>query len=203
MSTTVLAYVILLMGFITFLGGLFGALTLIFEEVAKTGHVPFRYYAMMVGLISGGLAMIGIGQGLRLLLLILGKGSQPGPTSACCSPVSQSGRHSKLGAFGLRSEAGCAQPRLPWLESLLSFCTGCGSKVPTSSGHQRRPLINLHSRTTEFPLTNESQKLASNCASWASPLARPGRSGGSSGRTGPVRHRRSPRARRPGPPRGP
>jgi hypothetical protein len=59
---------------ITLLGGLFGALTLIFEEVAKTGHVPFRYYAMMVGLISGGLGMIGIGQGLRLLLLILGKG---------------------------------------------------------------------------------------------------------------------------------
>jgi len=27
----------------------------------------------MVGLISGGLAMIGIGQGLRLLLLIVGK----------------------------------------------------------------------------------------------------------------------------------
>jgi hypothetical protein len=47
MSTTVLAYVILLMGFITLLGGLFGALILIFEEVIKTGHVPFRYYAMM------------------------------------------------------------------------------------------------------------------------------------------------------------
>jgi hypothetical protein len=29
---------------------------------------------MMVGLISGGLGMIGIGRGLRLLLLILGKG---------------------------------------------------------------------------------------------------------------------------------
>jgi hypothetical protein len=28
---------------------------------------------MVVGLISGGLGMIGIGQGLRLLLLILGK----------------------------------------------------------------------------------------------------------------------------------
>jgi hypothetical protein len=28
---------------------------------------------MMVGLISGGLGMIGIGQGLRLLLLIVGK----------------------------------------------------------------------------------------------------------------------------------
>jgi hypothetical protein len=33
----------------------------------------FRYYAMMVGLLSGGLGMIGIGQGLRLLLLLVGK----------------------------------------------------------------------------------------------------------------------------------
>jgi isoprenylcysteine carboxyl methyltransferase (ICMT) family protein YpbQ len=73
MSTTVLAYVILFMGFITFLGGLWGVMILIFEEVAKTGRVPFRYYAMMVGLISGGLAMIGVGQALRLLLLIIGK----------------------------------------------------------------------------------------------------------------------------------
>jgi hypothetical protein len=73
MSTTVLSYLILFMGFITFLAGAFGALMLLFEEVAKTEHVPFRYYAMMVGLISGGLGLIGIGQGLRLLLLILGK----------------------------------------------------------------------------------------------------------------------------------
>jgi hypothetical protein len=74
MSTTVLAYLILMMGFLTFLAGLWGVLILIFEEVGKTERVPFRYYAVMVGLISGGLAMIGIGQGLRLLLLILGKG---------------------------------------------------------------------------------------------------------------------------------
>ena len=74
MSTTVLAYLILMMGFLTFLAGLWGVLILIFEEVGKTERVPFRYYAIMVGLISGGLAMIGIGQGLRLLLLILGKG---------------------------------------------------------------------------------------------------------------------------------
>ena len=73
MSTIVLAYVILFMGFVTFLAGAFGALMLLFEEFAKTGRVPFRYYAMMVGLISGGLGLIGIGQGLRLLLLILGK----------------------------------------------------------------------------------------------------------------------------------
>src|SRR5262249_20407144 len=75
----------------------------------------------------------------------------------CCSLVSQSGRHSKLGAFGLRSEAGCAKPRLPSPESLLSFCTGCGSKAANSSGHQRRLLANLHSRTTEFPLTSGNQ----------------------------------------------
>jgi len=73
MSTAVLAYLILFVGFITFLCGAFGALMLLFEEMGKTGRVPFRYYAMMVVLISGGLGLIGIGQGLRLLLLILGK----------------------------------------------------------------------------------------------------------------------------------
>jgi hypothetical protein len=56
-----------------FLCGAFGLLMLLFEEVSKTERVQFRYYAMVVALISGGLAMIGIGQGLRLLLLILGK----------------------------------------------------------------------------------------------------------------------------------
>jgi hypothetical protein len=74
MSTTVFAYVILFVGFMTVLVGLFGVLMLLLEDFAKTGRVPFRYYAIMVGLISGGLGMIGIGQGLRLLLLILGKG---------------------------------------------------------------------------------------------------------------------------------
>jgi hypothetical protein len=73
MTTTVLAYLIEFMGFITILGGLFGVLLLLFEEVTDTGHVPFRYYAMMVGLMSGGLGIIGVGQGLRLLLLIIAK----------------------------------------------------------------------------------------------------------------------------------
>src|SRR5262245_19388735 len=58
----------------------------------------------------------------------------------------------------LRSEAGCAKPRLPSLESLPSFFTGCGSKAPNSSGHQRRLLINLHSRTAEFPPTSGNQR---------------------------------------------
>ena len=43
MSTTVLAYLILMMGFLTFLAGLWGVLILIFEEVGKTERVPFRY----------------------------------------------------------------------------------------------------------------------------------------------------------------
>src|SRR5262249_23980858 len=37
---------------------------------------------------------------------------------------------------------------LPSPESLPSPSTGCGSKVPNSSGHQRRLLADLHSRTT-------------------------------------------------------
>ena len=47
----------------------------------------------------------------------------------------------------LRSEADCAKPRSPWLESLPSFCTGCGSSAPNSNGRQRRLPINPHSRT--------------------------------------------------------
>jgi hypothetical protein len=40
MRTTALAYLIVLMGFITFAGGAFGLLILMFEEVAKTGTGP-------------------------------------------------------------------------------------------------------------------------------------------------------------------
>jgi uncharacterized membrane protein len=74
MWTTVLAFLILFMGFITFAAGAFGALMLLFEEMSRTERVQFRYYAMVLGLISAGLGLIGIGQALRLLLLILGKG---------------------------------------------------------------------------------------------------------------------------------
>jgi hypothetical protein len=73
MWTTVLAYLIVFMGFITFVSGALGVMILLFEEVNKTERVPWRYYAMVVGLISGGLTMMGIGQGLRLLLLLVSK----------------------------------------------------------------------------------------------------------------------------------
>jgi hypothetical protein len=41
---------------------------------------------------------------------------------------------------------------------LPSFSTACGSKAANSSGHQRRLLISLHSRTTEFPPTSGRQR---------------------------------------------
>jgi hypothetical protein len=38
MSTTVLAYVVIFMGFMTFLGGAFGLLMLFFEEMSREFH---------------------------------------------------------------------------------------------------------------------------------------------------------------------
>lgn len=73
MWTTVLAYVLDFIGFITFAAGGLGFMWLMFEEVTGPGHVPLRHYALIATLISGGLSMIGIGQGLRLLLLVLAK----------------------------------------------------------------------------------------------------------------------------------
>ena len=66
MWTTWLAYLIAFMGFMTFAVGASGSALILMHEV-----VPLRYYAMVIALISGGLSMIGIAQGLRLLLVIV------------------------------------------------------------------------------------------------------------------------------------
>ena len=73
MWTTVLAYVLDFMGFITFAAGGLAFMWLIFEEMGRSEGIPLRYYAVVATLISGGLSMIGIAQGLRLLLLVLAK----------------------------------------------------------------------------------------------------------------------------------
>ncbi len=73
MWTTVLAYVLDFIGFITFAAGGLAFMWLIFEEVGGSEGIPLRYYAVVATLISGGLSMIGIAQGLRLLLLVLAK----------------------------------------------------------------------------------------------------------------------------------
>jgi hypothetical protein len=71
MYTTILAYAIALMGLVTVGAGAWALFTLLVE---KTVRVPLRYYAIALGLISGGLGMGGIAQALRLLLVINGKG---------------------------------------------------------------------------------------------------------------------------------
>ena len=75
MWTTVLAYLLDFVGFITFAAGGLAFMWLIFEEVAaaESERGPLRHYAAAAAMISGGLSMIGIAQGLRLLLLILAK----------------------------------------------------------------------------------------------------------------------------------
>src|SRR5262249_50773383 len=62
---------------------------------------------------------------------------------------------SALKAWGVRlaKRNGCAKLRLPSLESLPSYCIGCGSKAANSGGHQRRLQVNLHSKGTKFPPT--------------------------------------------------
>ena len=73
MWTTVLAYVLDLIGFITFAAGGMAFMWLLLQEVGRSGDVPLRSYAVAATLISSGLSMIGLGQGLRLLLLVLAK----------------------------------------------------------------------------------------------------------------------------------
>lgn len=68
--------------------------------------------------------------------------------------VSQSGRCSKPGAFGWRSEAACAKPRLLLPENLPSSCIVCGSMALISTGQPRRSPLNAHNRVIEVPLTS-------------------------------------------------
>jgi hypothetical protein len=70
MRTIILAFAIAFMGLVMIGGGLWGLLLL----VGATFRPPLRYYAMTIGMISGGLAMVGLAQALRLLLVIIGHG---------------------------------------------------------------------------------------------------------------------------------
>src|SRR5262245_18561888 len=71
MLTTILVYVIALAGLVTIAAGIWGFLILLTE---KTVRVPLRYYATVLGLISGGLGLEGLAQALRLLLALIGRG---------------------------------------------------------------------------------------------------------------------------------
>jgi hypothetical protein len=67
MRTTVLAYVIAAIGLIMVLFGVWGFIVL---NNAET-DVALTDEAIVFGLIGGGFAMIGVAQGLRLLLVIM------------------------------------------------------------------------------------------------------------------------------------
>ena len=67
MRTTILAYVLAFMGLVTIAVGVWDLF------VKETARARLRYYAMAIGMISGGLAMGGLAQALRLLLVINGR----------------------------------------------------------------------------------------------------------------------------------
>src|SRR5262249_47767590 len=68
MRTSILADVIALIGLIAMVVGAWSVFALIAEQ---TVEVPLTDYIIAFGMISGGLAMGGLAQGLRLLLVIL------------------------------------------------------------------------------------------------------------------------------------
>jgi hypothetical protein len=71
MLTSILAVVIAVVGVAVIIAGAWGGVVLMVER-AET-PVPLRYYAIVIGTIGTGVGLLGIAQGLRILLLILGK----------------------------------------------------------------------------------------------------------------------------------
>jgi hypothetical protein len=67
MRTTVLAYVIAVVGLVMLLFGVWGFIVLNNAEI----DVALTDEAIVVGLTGGGLAMIGVAQALRLLLVVV------------------------------------------------------------------------------------------------------------------------------------
>ena len=71
MLTSILAIVIAVVGIAVIIAGAWGAVVLIVQKADTP--VPLRYYAIVIGTIGTGFGLLGIAQGLRILLLILAK----------------------------------------------------------------------------------------------------------------------------------
>jgi hypothetical protein len=67
MRTIILAYVIAIVGLVIILAGAWGLFILLTADIPR---VPLRYYAIVIGMISGGLLMLGVAQVLHLLITI-------------------------------------------------------------------------------------------------------------------------------------
>jgi hypothetical protein len=71
MFTSVLAIVTAMVGVAVIIAGVWGGVILVVNR-AET-PIPLRYYAIVIGTIGTGVGLLGIAQGLRILLLILDK----------------------------------------------------------------------------------------------------------------------------------
>jgi hypothetical protein len=67
MLTTILAYVIAFLGLIMIAAGIWG----LFYLLGQTRPVPLRHYAMAIGMTCGGVAMEGVAQTLRILVVLV------------------------------------------------------------------------------------------------------------------------------------
>jgi hypothetical protein len=73
MYTTILAWVIIALGIASIATGAWGSWTLVGHRRSTATPIPVRYWGFAVAMVAGGVGLIGIGQGLRLLLLIVGR----------------------------------------------------------------------------------------------------------------------------------
>jgi hypothetical protein len=71
MYTTILAWVIIILGIVSIVTGAWGGWILV--RHSRFGAPPMRYWGFSVAMVAGGVGLVGVGQGLRLLLLIFGR----------------------------------------------------------------------------------------------------------------------------------
>ena len=71
MVTGILAIVTAFVGLAVIVAGVWGAVVLMAQKADTP--VPFRYYAIVIGMIGIGVSLLGIAQALRILLLVLAK----------------------------------------------------------------------------------------------------------------------------------
>ena len=73
MGTTILAWVIAILGLVMIAGGIWG-LVFLWNQTTQAYSPPLRYYGMAIGMICGGFGMLGIAQALRLLRVLIAVG---------------------------------------------------------------------------------------------------------------------------------
>jgi hypothetical protein len=71
MFTSILAIVTAMVGVAVIIAGVWGGVVLAVNRAETL--IPLRYYAIVIGTIGTGVGLLGIAQGLRILLLILDK----------------------------------------------------------------------------------------------------------------------------------